>query len=198
MWHWFYTPSLPKKTPIYPKNPHFTQPRYGYTPPCLEKGLFWKDCAILFDATHQKRLDRRLKVWYNGRGFFLAENNLYLYKNNPWLAPWRYSILYLMENSKTTQKRLSKKVILQAIAEKGVDKKIVESLARSNIEALLFVKDLLAWFYEPRRRYIPQCDTPWRTRRLTEWSVSEKGTVVVIAVGKCEKQQTFLFLCVRI
>jgi hypothetical protein len=49
-----------------------------------------------------------------------------------------------MENTKTTQKRLSKKVILQAIAEKGVDKKIVDSLARSNIEALLFVKDLLA------------------------------------------------------
>ena len=34
--------------------------------------------------------------------------------------------------------------ILQAIAEKGVDKKIVDSLARSNIEALLFVQDLLA------------------------------------------------------
>ena len=75
---------------------------------------------------------------------FFAEKNLYLYKNNPWLAPWRYSILYLMEKQKTTQKRLSKKVILQAIAEKGVDKKIVDSLARSNIEALLFVQDLLA------------------------------------------------------
>jgi hypothetical protein len=49
-----------------------------------------------------------------------------------------------MENSKTTQKRISKKVILQAISDKGVDRKIVESLARSNIDALTFVNDLIA------------------------------------------------------
>ena len=49
-----------------------------------------------------------------------------------------------MENSKTTQKRISKKVLLQAISDKGVDRKIVDSLARSNIDALTFVNDLLA------------------------------------------------------
>jgi hypothetical protein len=49
-----------------------------------------------------------------------------------------------MENSKTTQKRISKKVLLQAIAEKGVDRKIVDSLARANIDALTFVNDLIA------------------------------------------------------
>jgi len=49
-----------------------------------------------------------------------------------------------MENSKTTQKRISKKVLLQAIAEKGVDRKIVDSLARSNIATITFVNDLIA------------------------------------------------------
>jgi len=48
-----------------------------------------------------------------------------------------------MENSKTTQKRISKKVLLQAIAEKGVDRKIVDSLARANIDALTFVNSLI-------------------------------------------------------
>ena len=48
-----------------------------------------------------------------------------------------------MENSKTTQKRIGKKVLLQAIAEKGVDRKIVDSLARANIDALTFVNSLI-------------------------------------------------------
>ena len=46
-----------------------------------------------------------------------------------------------MENKKTNQKRISKKVLLQAIAEKGVDKKIVDSLGRANIDAITFVND---------------------------------------------------------
>ena len=48
-----------------------------------------------------------------------------------------------MENSKNTQKRISKKVLLQAISEKGVDRKIVDSLARANIDALTFVNSLI-------------------------------------------------------
>ena len=34
---------------------------------------------------------------------------------------------------------------------------------------------------------------PLRGWQVKQSSESEKGTVVVIAVGKCEKQQTFLF-----
>ena len=52
-------------------------------------------------------------------------------------------IMQIMEKQKQNQKRISKKVLLQAIAEKGVDKKIVDSLARSNIDALTFVNDLI-------------------------------------------------------
>ena len=52
--------------------------------------------------------------------------------------------MQIMEKQKQNQKRISKKVLLQAIAEKGVDKKIGDSLARSNIDALTFVNDLLA------------------------------------------------------
>ena len=48
-----------------------------------------------------------------------------------------------MENSKNTQKRISKKVLIQAISEKGVDRKIVDSLARANIDALTFVNELI-------------------------------------------------------
>ena len=51
--------------------------------------------------------------------------------------------MQIMEKQKQTPKRISKKVLLQAIAEKGVDKKIVDSLARSNIDALTFVNDLI-------------------------------------------------------
>ena len=52
-------------------------------------------------------------------------------------------IIQIMEKQKQTQKRPSKKVLLQAIAEKGVDTKIVESLGRANIDALTFVNDLI-------------------------------------------------------
>ena len=48
-----------------------------------------------------------------------------------------------MENVKSTQKRISKKVLLQAISEKGVDRKIVDYLARANIDALTFVNSLI-------------------------------------------------------
>ena len=48
-----------------------------------------------------------------------------------------------MEKVKNTQKRISKKVLLQAISEKGVDRKIVDSLARANIDALTFVNSLI-------------------------------------------------------
>ena len=59
-------------------------------------------------------------------------------------APVRYRYNKIMEKVKSTQKRISKKVLLQAISDKGVDRKIVDSLARSNIDALTFVNDLLA------------------------------------------------------
>ena len=48
-----------------------------------------------------------------------------------------------MEQKITTQKRPSKKVLLQAISDKGVDRKIVDSLARANIDALTFVNELI-------------------------------------------------------
>ena len=48
-----------------------------------------------------------------------------------------------MEQKNNPQKRISKKVLLQAISEKGVDRKIVDSLARANIDALTFVNDLI-------------------------------------------------------
>ena len=73
--------------------------------------------------------------------------------------------MQIMEKQKQNQKRPSKKVLLQAIAEKGVDKKIVDSLARSNIDALPFVNDLIVLFFEPRDRFIPQCRDPWRAYR---------------------------------
>jgi hypothetical protein len=44
-----------------------------------------------------------------------------------------------MEN----KKRPSKKVLMAEIEAKGVDKTIVASLGRANIEALVFVKELL-------------------------------------------------------
>ena len=48
-----------------------------------------------------------------------------------------------MEKTKTNQKRISKKVLLQVIVEKGVDKKIVDSLDKTNIDAITFVNDLI-------------------------------------------------------
>jgi hypothetical protein len=54
---------------------------------------------------------------------------------------WRGSpcIILIMEN----KKRPSKKVLMAEIEAKGVDKTIVASLGRANIEALVFVKELL-------------------------------------------------------
>ena len=48
-----------------------------------------------------------------------------------------------MKQKNNPQKRISKKVLLQAISEKGVDRKIVDSLARANIDALTFVNELI-------------------------------------------------------
>ena len=48
-----------------------------------------------------------------------------------------------MEQKNNPQKRISKKVLLQAISEKGVDRKIVDSLARANIDALTFVNSVI-------------------------------------------------------
>ena len=53
-------------------------------------------------------------------------------------------IILIMENKKETAKRPSKKVLMAEIEAKGVDRKIVDSLARSNIAALTFVNDLIA------------------------------------------------------
>ncbi len=41
-------------------------------------------------------------------------------------------------------KRPSKKVLMAEIEKMGVDSKIVQSLARANIETMVFVKDLVA------------------------------------------------------
>ena len=48
-----------------------------------------------------------------------------------------------MENKKETAKRPSKKVLMAQIEAKGVDKTIVASLSRANIETMLWVKSLL-------------------------------------------------------
>tara|TARA_Y100001963_G_C6671892_1_gene395502 strand:+ start:503 stop:676 length:174 start_codon:yes stop_codon:yes gene_type:complete len=41
-------------------------------------------------------------------------------------------------------KRPSKKVLMAEIQNMGVDTKIVQSLARANVDTMLFVKDLIA------------------------------------------------------
>ena len=41
-------------------------------------------------------------------------------------------------------KRPSKKVLMSEIQNMGVDTKIVQSLARANVDTMLFVKDLIA------------------------------------------------------
>ena len=49
-----------------------------------------------------------------------------------------------MKNEKTEKaKRPSKKVLMAEIEAKGVDKTIVASLARANIETMVWVKGLL-------------------------------------------------------
>ena len=48
-----------------------------------------------------------------------------------------------MENKKRTAKRPSKKVLMAQIEAKGVDKTIVASLSRANIETMVWVKSLL-------------------------------------------------------
>jgi len=48
-----------------------------------------------------------------------------------------------MENKKETAKRPSKKVLMAQIEAKGVDKTIVASLSRANIETMVWVKSLL-------------------------------------------------------
>jgi len=55
---------------------------------------------------------------------------------------WLYIIL-IMENKKETAKRPSKKVLMAQIEAKGVDKTIVASLSRANIETMVWVKSLL-------------------------------------------------------
>ena len=48
-----------------------------------------------------------------------------------------------MENKKETAKRPSKKVLMAQIEAKGVDKTIVATLSRANIETMVWVKSLL-------------------------------------------------------
>ena len=48
-----------------------------------------------------------------------------------------------MENKKETAKRPSKKVLMAQIEAKGVDKTIVASLSRANIETMVWGKSLL-------------------------------------------------------
>ena len=48
-----------------------------------------------------------------------------------------------MENKKETAKRPSKKVLMAQSEAKGVDKTIVASLSRANIETMVWVKSLL-------------------------------------------------------
>ena len=67
-----------------------------------------------------------------------------LFYANPLTNPSSPCIILIMENKKVIQKRPSKKLLLKAIADKGVDKKIVESLGRANIDSLVFVKELLS------------------------------------------------------
>ncbi len=53
-------------------------------------------------------------------------------------------IIYtIMTNKKETAKRPSKKVLMAQIEAKGVDKTIVASLGRANIDTLVWVKGLL-------------------------------------------------------
>lgn len=59
---------------------------------------------------------------------------------------WRGSlcIILIMENKKEQKaKRPSKKVLMAEIEAKGVDKTIVASLGRANIDTLVWVKSLL-------------------------------------------------------
>ena len=60
--------------------------------------------------------------------------------DEPYLAEYTYS----MKNQKEQKaKRPSKKVLMAEIEAKGVDKTIVASLARANIETMQWVKSLL-------------------------------------------------------
>ena len=53
-------------------------------------------------------------------------------------------IIIIMENKETKKaKRPSKKVLMAEIEAKGVDRTIVASLARANIETMVWVKSLL-------------------------------------------------------
>ena len=61
--------------------------------------------------------------------------NVYFFLDLAGFALYTYS----MEKNK----RPSKKVLMAEIEAKGVDKTIVASLGRANIEALVFVKELL-------------------------------------------------------
>ena len=57
---------------------------------------------------------------------------------------WLYIIYSIMTNKETKAKRPSKKVLMAEIEKMGVDKTIVASLARANIDTMQFVKELVA------------------------------------------------------
>ena len=51
-------------------------------------------------------------------------------------------IVYIMKETEKTKKvRVSKKALIAQLLDKGVDQKIVDSLARANIQAMKFVLD---------------------------------------------------------
>ena len=54
---------------------------------------------------------------------------------------WRKT---MSEVKNVKAKRPSKKVLMAEIQNMGVDTKIVQSLARANVDTMLFVKDLIA------------------------------------------------------
>ena len=78
-----------------------------------------------------------------GEVFYPAKNNYGKSKkpiDNSYLAEYTYS----MKNQKEQKaKRPSKKVLMAEIEAKGVDKTIVQSLSRANIDTMIWVKSLL-------------------------------------------------------
>ena len=67
-------------------------------------------------------------------------NKLKKILDNSYLAEYTYS----MKNQKEQKaKRPSKKVLMAEIEAKGVDKTIVQSLSRANIDTMIWVKSLL-------------------------------------------------------